>query len=503
MILILTKVNIAFLKGFIFKVCIAIFGALMAILPMSLTAQELQITKTDSSDFPKIKLELNYKGKSKFEADKLSISQLKKELPYTLQEKALPPQKGNGKVVYILLENSGNTNGQRFAEMRNGILLSIDRLEEDEPLNIGTFNSLEVDSMGVIQLNERFTTNHNSLKSQLIGQVQPVEDSLQRVDLYMSIVEGLEYVGSQPNITQDKLFIVVTTGKNNSESAVTSAECIAKSKDLGIPIYSITYLGNDTIYQSGMMTRIASRTGGRNMQVRTDTEVSNAIAEFLHDPTQKPLIESAYDLLFEVQPSQNGLSESVTIDINYKGARQIIRLSPPQTSELIPREYIRYLIISVSILGLIVIIMIIFNLVTRKRAKNAAVTEVEQAPVSPMVKAPVQQMTESSTLKKGLPESELKRNVPLLLINHEGRTESITLKEGTTRIGRHEINDIQLQEALVSGKHAIIEMNDEEIKLTDLGSTNGTFVNNERIRTCVLKHGDKIKLGSAELTLKI
>lgn len=84
----------------------------------------------------------------------------------------------------------------------------------------------------------------------------------------------------------------------------------------------------------------------------------------------------------------------------------------------------------------------------------------------------------------------------------------ITVTEGEYRIGRSEGNDIQLDDAVVSGKHAIIDVKRSpymdaifEITITDSGSTNGTYVNNLNIKNQRLKHGDQIRIGTHEFKI--
>jgi hypothetical protein len=53
-----------------------------------------------------------------------------------------------------------------------------------------------------------------------------------------------------------------------------------------------------------------------------------------------------------------------------------------------------------------------------------------------------------------------------------------------------------LVEEMVSRKHARIELKEGKIHIEDLGSTNGTFVNGERIQKSWLKEGDRVLIGS-------
>ncbi len=68
-------------------------------------------------------------------------------------------------------------------------------------------------------------------------------------------------------------------------------------------------------------------------------------------------------------------------------------------------------------------------------------------------------------------------------------------------IGRHESNDLALNSRTVSNYHAELMNEDGRLILRDLGSTNGTFVNAERIRQQSLQTGDRIRIGSYVFTL--
>ncbi|RME23243.1 MAG: FHA domain-containing protein, partial [Deltaproteobacteria bacterium] len=68
-------------------------------------------------------------------------------------------------------------------------------------------------------------------------------------------------------------------------------------------------------------------------------------------------------------------------------------------------------------------------------------------------------------------------------------------------IGRSSDMDMVLVEDMVSRKHAKISTTSGKIILQDLGSTNGTFVNGEKIRRARLKEGDRILIGTSILKL--
>ncbi len=69
-------------------------------------------------------------------------------------------------------------------------------------------------------------------------------------------------------------------------------------------------------------------------------------------------------------------------------------------------------------------------------------------------------------------------------------------------IGRSSELDMVLVEDMVSRKHARIVVNATgQITIEDLGSTNGTFVNGEKVKQAALKEGDRILIGTSILKL--
>jgi pSer/pThr/pTyr-binding forkhead associated (FHA) protein len=70
-------------------------------------------------------------------------------------------------------------------------------------------------------------------------------------------------------------------------------------------------------------------------------------------------------------------------------------------------------------------------------------------------------------------------------------------------IGREEGNLVQLRDERVSRCHAKIQLDAGEVIISDLDSTNGTWVNGEPVRLAALKTGDRIMLGRTLLIVTI
>jgi adenylate cyclase len=91
--------------------------------------------------------------------------------------------------------------------------------------------------------------------------------------------------------------------------------------------------------------------------------------------------------------------------------------------------------------------------------------------------------------------------MPILHITTtDGRISSYQLLKKETTIGRSKQNDIVLLDQSVSRRHAKITRTNQGHLVSDLGSFNGTMVNEASIQSTLLKHEDVIKVGLNTLT---
>lgn len=109
----------------------------------------------------------------------------------------------------------------------------------------------------------------------------------------------------------------------------------------------------------------------------------------------------------------------------------------------------------------------------------------------------------ASNKTAAIPTAPRKEVAPATLVG-EGKEQP--LKAGVTSFGRKAENDIQVVDPYISGKHGQIEITDQGAFLTDLGSSNGTYLNGAKLaanmRTLVTPE-DVIRLGSLEFQIRI
>lgn len=92
----------------------------------------------------------------------------------------------------------------------------------------------------------------------------------------------------------------------------------------------------------------------------------------------------------------------------------------------------------------------------------------------------------------------------LLVRVQQQEPEEYLLKPGANTIGRHPDNAIAIDDLSASRLHAEIhyDINKDMVTLSDLGSTNGTYINRERVtKTRFLHHNDTIRIGGTTIEI--
>jgi hypothetical protein len=89
----------------------------------------------------------------------------------------------------------------------------------------------------------------------------------------------------------------------------------------------------------------------------------------------------------------------------------------------------------------------------------------------------------------------------LVILNQgmTGRTFELAVER--TTVGRVEDNTFQIADASVSSHHAEVVLKGTDILIRDLNSTNGTYINGEKIAEMILKPGQVLKFGQVELKI--
>jgi two-component system, cell cycle response regulator len=110
---------------------------------------------------------------------------------------------------------------------------------------------------------------------------------------------------------------------------------------------------------------------------------------------------------------------------------------------------------------------------------------------------PRKQTTQITVISK-ISQRAVNRAAALVVIHGDELGKKYDLLEGAISIGRSSKTDIRVDQDSVSRNHAELRTEAGRVAIRDLGSTNGTYVNDETVRrTHKLRNGDLIKIGRA------
>lgn len=91
------------------------------------------------------------------------------------------------------------------------------------------------------------------------------------------------------------------------------------------------------------------------------------------------------------------------------------------------------------------------------------------------------------------------RKCQLVILEGTNRGKKLDLNKPVIKLGKREDNDLIIDEKTVSRNHLTIEQTEDRYLLKDLGSTNGTFINDIRVKEAYLTPGDIIRIGTIRI----
>jgi pSer/pThr/pTyr-binding forkhead associated (FHA) protein len=91
----------------------------------------------------------------------------------------------------------------------------------------------------------------------------------------------------------------------------------------------------------------------------------------------------------------------------------------------------------------------------------------------------------------------------LVMFRSDGERRSFSIARDMTVIGRREDCDLRIPLGEVSRKHCRVVRDGDTLKLEDLGSSNGTFLNGSRVQEAQLSPGDTIQVGPVVFVVQV
>ncbi len=245
---------------------------------------------------------------------------------------------------------------------------------------------------------------------------------------------------------------------------------LARKNNVRIHVLSMGYLANNDQAQS-LLKRISGQfeegavSGLYQVANPQSGSYQAEMEEFLHEVLTRGGGEKAASDKAASLSSEGGMAEP-----KMEGG------IPPVQQPSGP-DYTLWLLIGA---GAFVLIGLIVVLATRKPAPPPPAPATPSSPPAPAVQAP--------------PVPTLRR----LVIHYPNGTQEVQLSPSPAPItfGRAPDNTIVIADPTVSSRHARLYLQGSQWYIQDLGSTNGTFVNNVRVTQHPVRMGDQIRLGA-------
>jgi pSer/pThr/pTyr-binding forkhead associated (FHA) protein len=93
--------------------------------------------------------------------------------------------------------------------------------------------------------------------------------------------------------------------------------------------------------------------------------------------------------------------------------------------------------------------------------------------------------------------------VVLVMFKSDGNRRSFSLGKDLTVIGRREDCDLRIPLGEISRKHCRLIKDGDILKVEDLGSSNGTYHNGQRVQEAMIQPGDTVQVGSIAFVVQI
>lgn len=93
--------------------------------------------------------------------------------------------------------------------------------------------------------------------------------------------------------------------------------------------------------------------------------------------------------------------------------------------------------------------------------------------------------------------------VVLVMFKGESERRSFSVARDVTVVGRREDCDLRIPLGEVSRKHCRLIKDGNTLRVEDLGSSNGTYHNGQRVQEATIEPGDSIRIGSVSFIVQI
>jgi len=502
-------------------------------------AQEINsLGDVDVSKFPKVSFKINVYNPEVKEKSSFEVLENNKKVDFDLEVLDVENDKKN-KVVLILFEDMFKHGNQRnaFKKILNKALPEM--VNEGDQVNIAFFDRNRDGSTPLrFALNE-FTDDADALLESVNSYNKAPDrfNTQKSSDLYNAIYDAVTYL--KDNFEgKDKLIVVMSGGKNLELSNYNSiSDIINYAKKYKIPVYSMQYM----VFEHENIDELANNTYGKYFHIqgtyklKGDHSISTAadtLVSFMNQALDR-MQGRNYQISYQSEFDKDGKSHMVVVktDDNTKE----ISFTAPVCNFKCWFEKNKKLAIGIGA-GLLLLLLLLTYLIKRRNKKRRLRQEQEALLIKQQLEQQEEELLEQKMKAQELErmakeelrkkeeekrmllaqqkEKEEKERIQkiirqmkrlrgfskLRVVNPDKSFFDWEIKYPEISVGSGSHNDLIVNDRTVSSNHLKIYFRNNEYYIEDLGSTNGTFVNGQKIKgEKKLNHNDTIQIGKTKM----
>ncbi len=507
--------------------------------------QDFRIVKTDTAGYPLIKTSVEMVSKIQpIKGDFVIQDETGNKVNIITFEKKGEEGKTAtaSRLIYFLLDASAYTSGTPITTIKNSVKESFSGglNKESDLINVGYFGH---DNL-IKNLERDFGSNYGNFESDINSITASGDTTGKLPDANKAIYDAIDYFRKSDK-TGQKILIIISGAMSKGRTAYSRDNVIDRAKKVGVNIYTINYKIDkfeDKFFPDDLSI-MSNKTDAEFKNVTESTEIKNALDEFLKSGRSSTPAEEGtlrYEISFEVPNVKDGAEHS--FKLTYKGQELNGYFTAPgeKGNSGIFGILNGYGFIIIIIIGLLLggVAYWQYNENRLRKLEEEEIAAQEQIDREQDEKRrekehqnrlqSIQEQNIRLQEQLKMKEQELARKIdevptvipsskidpkktmigggggaPVLQVVAGAFSKNYRLNKPTMTIGRAANNDIIIPEQTVSSHHATLTIENGNFFISDMNSTNGTFVNGTRIDKKMLKGGDLLKLGGASCKFEI
>lgn len=510
--------------------CIRLLCLIILCLPHRGIAQKylFHADSCTATGFPDIKGRLYHRGygETMLKKEQLEIWEDNKPIDFTLTPVAAKNQPAANKKVLLLIENHYKPKGIKerdfFANVINTGVAGA--LSPGDKFMIATFDWYR-DGKYIFPQLAGFTDDIKVLRNALTNLKAPADlhNEQNGADINSSLLEAIKYLSTTGDALPSAI-ILFSDELDNIDSKITTVDIRNKSQESNIPLYAISYKMYSR-YSDIIRDQLCIPTFGNYFisPVNDINAAAQKLSAFLGSML-KDYQGTTFAFAFTSKQEKNGQKINLKFTVKNTALSDVETVQAPALTlrENITRHLTAVILVGTGIL-LAIVLLIYFLIKNRKKQqarqqqlqselnRQSELMEKERAATQNQLQAIQQQQVEKekAILREEQHKKEqerlrtlmLTRGVfPTLHYTYKDMSGKIDISQPVFTIGRDTNNSFYIQQDTVSRKHATILFDESgAYTITDNNSSNGTFVNGEKIKQTVLRNDDVIQIGDINL----